>query len=292
MEQAKVPTVNPPELLAADILSAGKIRLRWLTGKGAEKYIVKRCDTEDGKLERIAVLKKSELSFIDTNVELDKTYYYTVSSFKRLSKTETINRASRKISATVEIIPPPTMNSAELKGSTAVLSWSPTEKEVDGYVILRRYDFMKKPLSVAKTEGEGLTFTDEKIVPGQLYHYSVQAYRSLDDGTMVYGEASAEKCVFYIDAPSVLKVKTKLWKKVDFSLRLTAGADGYVLFRSDEKNGKYVEVARSNEEYDFSLKDTGKKKAKKAYYKAACFKKLGEKEYIGPAGKVIEVKYK
>ena len=94
-----------------------------------------------------------------------------------------------------------------------------------------------------------------------------------------------------MDYPVVLGRKRSLSGKVAFSLRLTAGADGYVLFRSSSADGEYKEAARQEGIDSLYIETRREGKEKTAFFRLACYKKDGDREFIGPMGPVTEIKF-
>lgn len=292
----KAPAIkNKPDITSLDVLGNGTVLIKWDMAVGADKYLVKRSKEKDSGYEKIATVKKKDTQYLDGNIGSEGTFWYKISAWKKGPEGEkAIQKHSDPVQANVSIIKPPIAKEiAQSEQKDIRFNWAHGEDEVDGYVILRRYNFMDKPIEIARVDKNTTEYTDKATVTGQLYHYSVQGYLSDETGSQKrYGLPSKELSLICFDKPKILSVKRKFGRKVILELRLTTGADRYVLLRSDEENGEYTEVSRTNELYALRLNDVGEKKKKTAYYKAACLKVTDEKEFMGPASEAVQVKYK
>lgn len=292
--EGNVAIINNPVIVSLVTLGNGSIRITWSAAVGADKYIIKRSAQSDGPFEKIGVVPKKFTTFLDETVDGEGTYWYKICAWKKTEQGTPVKKHSKPAMAEVIVIKPPVAKKIKKKKQGNILfTWEASADKVDGYVVLRRYDFMKKPIEIARVQSSQTEYTDTETVAGQLYHYSVQGYVSSASGANThYGQLSEELSIIRLDAPKVLKVKCRLGKKVDFYLRLTSGANGYVLYKSDEKDGDYTEVSRTDEPFKPVLSDIGEKKKKTAFYKAACVRKIEGGEFIGHKTEPVEVKYK
>lgn len=286
---------NKPDIVSLDVLGNGTVMIKWDMSVGADKYIVRRSKEKDSGYEKVGTVKKKFTQFLDETIGTEGTFWYKISAWKKGPEGEkAIQKHSDPVKAEVSVIRPPKAESICKKGKKNIcFKWSAGEDAVDGYVILRRYSFMDAPIEIARVENTATEYTDEETVAGQLYSYSVQGYVTDEDGLNTrYGLASEERSLICLDCPKVMEVNRRHGRKVDFHVRLTSGADRYALLRSDEADGDYVEVSRTNELYALKLSDAGEKKKKIAYYKIACVKLTDSGEFTGPTTEAIEVKYK
>ena len=150
---------------------------------------------------------------------------------------------------------------------------------------------MKRPLKIATVEKGICSFTDTDFENGPTYLYSVQCYKK-EKGNIRYSHPSKELSTASLKETKITLAERKHFKKVRFTLRLTSGADGYMLFVSDEENGQYKEVAKTEGFDSFILTHKGEKGQKGAFYKTCAYKKNGKEELKGPFSKPVFVKYK
>ena len=82
-------------------------------------------------------------------------------------------------------------------------------------------------------------------------------------------------------------------KRVNLSLRLVAGADGYIIERSLGKDGEYSEVARTDSGFELRIQDKAPKAFKTCYYRCKAYKTVGDTvfESVASAPKAVKVKF-
>ena len=132
-----------------------------------------------------------------------------------------------------------------------------------------------------------MSFTDraDQIYdPHGNYYYKVRAYRNVND-KKIYGSSSTAvkgKAILSVPALSVgstSKTAVLEWSKVK-------GADGYQVYASASKNGKYIRIK--------ATKGTGMTEEKLAtgktrYYKVRAYRKVNGKAVYGSFSKVKKV---
>lgn len=292
----KAPAIkNKPDISTLDVLGNGTVKIEWDMSVGADKYLVKRSREKDSGYEKIATVKKKFTHYLDESIGGEGTFWYKISAWKKGPEGEkAFQLHSAPVKAEVSVIKPPKAETICKIGYKDInFKWSAGEDEVDGYVILRRYSFMDKPIEIARVDKNTMEYTDMATVAGQLYYYSVQGYISDATGTHKrYGLSSEELSMICFDCPKVLSVNRKFGRKVSFDIRLTSGSDCYILLKSDKEDGEYSEVARTKEPFELKVSDVGEKKQKSAYYKIACVKLADNAEFTGPTTDAMQVKYK
>ncbi|MBQ8028334.1 MAG: hypothetical protein IJ262_02875 [Clostridia bacterium] len=266
------------------------VTLNWTTQEGIDKYIIRRSLSSAEGFEKIAVLSGDTSEYCDKN-EGDGVYWYKVVAVRYSPEKEVIKKGSKVKSVTLcSLVSPTAEKISSGKKGKIILKWSYEEK-ADYFEVFKRYSFMNTHTYIGSVEGNKTSFADDNCIKGQLFYYSVTA--CVKEGETVKRSAhSNELCFVAFDKVPILEINRKHRKTVLFSLRLTAGADGYLLLRSDEENGEYKEVFRSCSVSDLILKDKGEKRKKGAFYKVACFKKTPDGDFIGPLSDSVFVKYK
>ena len=132
-----------------------------------------------------------------------------------------------------------------------------------GYIIYRSASLTGGYKQVGRVYGEkALSYIDTGLTPGKAYHYKVRAVGkagiSADGG---FSEAGKGRPLPARPSVTVTAKKKKIlvrWKK-------TAGADGYTIYRSGSKNGRYQKVGTVKKGAAGSYTDK-KVKAKKTYH--------------------------
>lgn len=85
--------------------------------------------------------------------------------------------------------------------------------------------------------------------------------------------------VVKVKKPSVIKVKSVKKKKVRITWKRVKGANGYELYRSTKKNGKYSKIKTVKKSGTVKYTDSRIKKKKQYYYKIRAYKKVNGKKY-------------
>ena len=275
-----------PKIKSAVVNEDKHITLKWSKGPLAEKYAVKRATQADGEFEHLVWVKKCE--FTDETAEADTTYWYKITAWKKLDGKKTSTKTSGVKAVVISDIKAPDKISVRSAGKKVAveLKWKNAEG-TDGCIIGRRNNFFSQIIPVAKIKGE--SFTDEGIVSGQIYHYSLQCYKKGEEKEL-QGNFSAEFDCIHLDSGRVLEAKTSLGRKVALSLRLVAGADGYIIERSESKDGEYVQVGKTKDGFELSFVDKAPKALRRYYYRCKAFKAVGDEIFESTASPVKAVK--
>ena len=139
----------------------------------------------------------------------------------------------------------------------------------------------KQIIKLSQGEGNGQFVLPQSMLSG---YYEVRAYRNVND-KKVYGSSSTAvkgKAILSVPALSVgstSKTAVLEWSKVK-------GADGYQVYASASKNGKYIRIK--------ATKGTGMTEEKLAtgktrYYKVRAYRKVNGKAVYGSFSKVKKV---
>ncbi len=282
---------NRPDIIMIEVLGDGGVSINWEKAKGADTYVVKRSRNAEKDFKKIAVLSGTDTTYVDTSIEDEGMYWYKIVALRSVTDGEKIKMGCEPTSVNISSIEAPKLKniSSDLKDGIT-FSWS-SEAAVDYFLVFRRHDFMKKGVVIDRLPGDCFSYTDKKSVKGPLYYYSIQGVIENDEN-LQYSKQSNELPCFNLDRTEVMRIKRKLGKKVIVSLRLTSGADGYILYKSNEENGVYAPVCETNSISSFDCSYKAAKKEKGAFYKAACYKMIDGKKYEGPKTDAFYVKYR
>lgn len=277
-----------PKIKSISVTEDKKLLIKWSKVPNAEKYAVKRATDPSGEFEHLTWVKKCE--FTDETAEENTVYWYRITAWKKLEGKKTSTKSSGIKAAVVSYIAAPEKPTAkaEIKKTAITLKWKKTG-DADGCVIGRRNDFFSQIVPVGKTECT--TFTDEGIVTGQPYHYSLQYYKKDGEKTL-YGNFSEEVHCIHLDCGRVLTAKALHGKRSEIYLRLVAGADGYIIERSESEKGDFTEVGRTKSGLDLRFFDKLPKVFKTYYYRSIAFKNVGDIEFRSAPSKAVSLKSK
>ena len=158
-----------------------------------------------------------------------------------------------------------------------------------GYKIYR-YDTKKKKYTLLKTikSGNTLSYKNIGLKTGTTYKYKVKAYR---------GNAETAFSKIVSAKPTLAKVKNLKAKgqkkKVKLTWKKVSGADGYAIYRSAKKNGKYKQVKLIKKGKTTTFTQKKLKKGKKFYYKIRAYRNVNGKKVYSTgytAAKVVKVR--
>lgn len=291
MQPTEIPTINnTPEIEQIEALSGGKVKISWCVAEGAGRYVIKRSFGNNEDFSKIAGVSSDKTEYIDKTATAEGIYWYQIIAVRDYGADKPIKKKSKTACVSIFSLEAPTLDSLSEEKDGIHLSWHGGD-DVDGYNIIKRYDFMKAGLPIATVEKDVTNFIEPNCIKGPLFYYSIKGFKLEGEDTKT-SDISNEIAWVRFDTVKVLSVSRKLGKRVTFNLRLCSGTDGYILFKSLEENGEYKEVARTNSISDLTLRDKGNKGEKRVFYKVACFKKVQDKEIVGPLNSAVEVVYK
>ena len=135
------------------------------------------------------------------------------------------------------------------------------------------------------SSGSTVSYNDKDVKFNKTYYYKVRAYRK-EDGKKKYGPYSEVlKQKVMVAAPKVTQAKCLTMKSAVVKWKKTAGAQGYVIYRSTSPNGTYKKVGTAGQ-YTTSFTDKKLKHGTKYYYKVRAYRKTGRKKRYGEYSEV------
>lgn len=151
-----------------------------------QEFIIYRGLQEDD-LEVFQIIPVSASSYIDEDVEIGETYYYSIRSVSRVGEGD--------MSGVISGIPfasPGTVRELDVTGGNkkVTLSWEPPEdnggREIIKYLILRG-DSPEKMSTISTVDGNTTKYVDDKVDNGNRYFYGVKAINEELDGEATEG---------------------------------------------------------------------------------------------------------
>ncbi len=243
-----------PVVTAGNDAATGKPKLTWKAVDGAKEYKVYRATKQDGSYSLMKTTTST--SYINSNAEVGKTYYYKV---KAIGKNSASNSADSAVRSRMCDLPRTkvTLSNVESSGKIKV-SWT----KVTGAVKYEVYRATSKngTYSLKKTT-TSLSWTDTNTTAGKTYYYQVKAIHTksgANSAKTAYKSRMADLARPTVTTGLTSGGKPKLvWKEV-------TGAVKYQVYRSTSKNGTYTLMKTTTAK---SWTDTGAKKGTRYYYK-------------------------
>lgn len=170
--------------------------------------------------------------------------------------------------------------------ATAIkLSWSSGGKAT-GYEVYRLTGKSYKKVGTTKST----TYTDKKLGNSKSYQYKVRAYFKGKNGTVYSSFTSVLKANTTPATPKISVSATKS-KQLKIKWSKLNSADGYEVYQSTSKNGKYTKIKTASK----STTSYTKKKLtskKKYYYKVRAYKTINGKKVYGSYSSIKSKKVK
>lgn len=175
---------------------------------------------------------------------------------------------SASCTITVSLAAPAALKTKITGTGTIALTWN-SVKGADGYEIYRTAGKSKTYKKIASVKGK-TAYIDKKKTVGTAYTYKVRAYSG-----KIYSAFS--KAVKTMARPFRPALSLKAGKRqIQLSWKGVKGADGYQIYRSASKNGKYTKIAEASAGKR-TFVNKGLKSGKKYYYKMRAYERAGGK---------------
>ncbi len=195
---------------------------------------------------------------------------------------------NKTVKCTVKVVPQTVTVTALSKSyNSTTITWTQPES-VTGYWIYRRVPGGKYK-TIATVSGSICSYTDKKLVTGQTYYYKVKAYKKV--GSVKYKSSKSKASKTY---PKPAKAKISSIKATSKGAKITwkkvSGASGYIVYRSEGKNGTYVKVKQIKKQSKKSYNNTGLLNGKTYYYKVVAYRNVAEKYIYGDLSNAKKIK--
>lgn len=135
------------------------------------------------------------------------------------------------------------------------------------------------------------SWTDSSVKTGKTYYYKIKVVVKTQNGNQTSGFSNV-KSAKAVPAKTTLKAKASNAKSVKLTWSKVKGANGYEIYRSNRKDGKYQKVKTISKGGTTSYKDGKLKKSTTYYYKIRVYRKVDRKKVYGSYSSVVSVKTK
>lgn len=135
------------------------------------------------------------------------------------------------------------------------------------------------------------SWTDSSVKTGKTYYYKIKVVVKTQNGNQTSGFSNV-KSAKAVPAKTTLKAKASNAKNVKLTWPKVKGANGYEIYRSNRKDGKYQKVKTISKGGTTSYKDGKLKKSTTYYYKIRAYRKVDRKKVYGSYSSVVSVKTK
>ena len=174
---------------------------------------------------------------------------------------------------------PADLQTKAINYKTVQISWSSVDN-ADGYMVYRRTaDSGWKKIASRVTD---ISYKDQKAVTGTTYYYTIKAYSyawgemtvSSYDKDGVAGKARLGKVKIATANSESYSTIRVTWNKV-------SGANGYKVYRSTSKDGKYAAIGSTAKNSAVTFLDKKAVTGKTYYYKVRAYRNVSGKKVYG-----------
>lgn len=241
-------TVAPPIVTASNDADSGKVKLKWGTVKGAEKYYVYRSTSKTSGYKYIGTAKSTE--YIDSSAEAGTRYYYKL---KSIMDDGTRSVYCEPVCRTCDCAKPVVTAGNSASSGKIKLSWA----EVDGavkYTVYRRTGKSGDYVEIGATSKT--SYTDKTASAGKQYYYKVKA---ICENTAANSAKSAAACRTCDCARPEVSIKLTSSGYPKTSWTAIDKASSYSVYRATSKDGTYTKLDTiTNTSYTDKTAEAGK----------------------------------
>lgn len=262
--------------------SFDKIKVKWGKVTNANGYELYYSTSKNGTYNKVTTVQAGKtLAYTHQNLTPAKTFYYKVRAYAQKNGVTSYSDYSEIQSVKTALQPVKLKSVSNYNYKTLKISWS-RNSESTGYFIYRstRANSGFKRIKTIKSN-KTVTYKDNTCTTGTKYYYKVVAYKKTTAKT--YRSAASEikgqtpKCV----KPKTVTVSSAAYNKLTIKWSAVNGANGYYIYRSTTKNGKYTRIATISKKGVLSYTDTKRVCGKRYYYKVAAWRKVSGKKKTG-----------
>lgn len=258
--------------------TSNSIRLAWQCDdlNQVAGFNIYRCNTPDGQYSLHATA--TEPSFTDENLKLNEVFYYRVAAMGRTGGSSGMTAAVRGGTAVAPSAPIFMNVEADIKG--ARLSWRPRpgaggdpRTVPHGYKVYRRQGDSGAFALVSRLPAESTAYADGGLSDGVKYVYTLTAHNA--EGAE--SEYSAKLSATPLSAPVPVRASSGRIRQIELSWDQYPGgtAEGYVIYRSAARDGRYEAIRRVDGLRGDSYNDSGLADNTTYWYRLSVYKKGG-----------------
>ena len=258
------------------------IKVTFDSQSDVDGYRILRSINENSGYAEIAEISNASASYIDKSVKLKTTYYYMVKSFKNVSERRYVGECFDASNAVKYVLPATAkLKASRVSPNSIKLSWKSVK-------FAKTYTLQYKEKGGKWTTINDIKeryYTLKKLNVGSVYYFRVRAVNSVGNGD--YSSKVKLKALPPTPEKPTAAIKSK---KIKVSYKPANYANGYMLYRSNKKNGKYTLIATINGNKTKSYTDKKVLKGKTYYYKLVCFKNKNGTTYKSARSKPVKIK--
>ncbi len=225
----------------ATAASPSQINISWTNNSSTEAGFNIDRSTDDSTWTQIASVSSATMSFTDTALTADTTFYYEVEAFNTVAGDSAFSNVAS--AATSSTMAAPSGLTATAASTTQInLAWTDNDGgSATGYDIDRSTSGFGGWSQIA-TVGSGVAaYTNTGLTNGTKYYYEVQAFNS----STTSGFSVAANAVTTLSAPSSLSATAASTSQINLAWTDNDGsvATAYDIDRSTTSTGGFAQIA-------------------------------------------------
>lgn len=261
-----------------------KIKVSWKAVTGANGYVVYRSTSSGSGYKAVKTITNGKtVSYTDTSVKFNKTYYYKVRAYRTVSGKKVYSAYTKVLKQKVQVSAPAITKVSSASYNSLKITWKKVTG-ANGYAVYRSTSANGKYTRIGTVKAKkkaSYSYTDKKRTCGKTYYYKVKAYRK-SGGANQYGAASAAKSGYSVPAKTnISKNSERYTTKVLLKWKKSSGASGYEIYRSTSSKGKYTRIKTITKGSTVRWTDSGLKNGKVYYYKIRPYRTVNGKKIYG-----------
>lgn len=294
--------VIPPDAPAAVVLtgitakSYDTITLQWNALSDVSGYIIERKSSKEKDFSEIAVLSSEKtVTYTDkSGILTGDTYTYRICAFRSYKdsnnkEAQVKGTFSNAKSVTVTYTAKPaSFQAASARYDQTKLTWTKAAG-ASGYEIYRSTKSTSGFKKIATVSGAKTSYTDKKLTTGKTYYYRIRAYRS-NSGITVNGPWTATKKAIPIPQKPTVTASYKNYSTATVKWNRISGANGYTIYRSTSKSGKYKKIATIKKGSTTKFTDNNLTTGQTYYYKMKAYRNVKGKALYSGYSNISSVK--
>lgn len=281
---------KPVKLTNLSVQAAGlrSLTLSWPKVNGADGYLVRRSLTLSGGYVSIATISSGDvLTYKDTNLDPDTTYYYSVRAFKNYNGKTVSGTYADSVSAVPKSVAPTGIKAVSAGNGSSLISWKKIAG-VSGYMIYRQNPSTSKYENIGKTtKSTAVSFTDQGLKIGAQYQYKVCAYIVLNGKTTVSAYSDIASIAIAPGVPDGFAAVSSGFKAITLTWNPTPSAVGYSIERALSEDGEYEIIAAINKQKTKTYTDKNLDMNTTYYYRIRAFSMINDTALYGEYSTVV-----
>lgn len=279
-------TVITTKITSVISKDSSTLEIKWNKVNEAYGYRILRSTSKKGTYKEIKTIKKpGTVTYKDKKAQAGKTYYYKVEILVKSGSKIIGNGISKPVSG--KTLKETSITSVQAADNTMNLKWKKVSN-ADGYQIYRSTSKNGSYKKVADVKGATkVKYKDTGLAYGKTYYYKVRAYRNKGKQTETGSFTKVQK-TWTLKKVDVTN-STVSGKTVKLTWNTVAKAEGYSIYRSENKDGKFEKIGSVSSGSKVNFTDKTVEFGKVYYYKvAADYSITGKDESIGGYSDIVQ----